>query len=64
MITFVRGVIAASSLAGSMLNVSSSMSAKTGVAPVNRMLLTDAMKVKGLVITSSPGPTSWASSAR
>jgi len=28
------------------------------------MLFTDATNVKGLVITSSPGPMPWASSAR
>jgi len=29
-----------------------------------RIVLTEAMKVKGLVITSSPGPMPWASRAR
>src|SRR5438270_2785764 len=40
------------------------MSANTGLAPVKRMLLTDAMNVNGLVMTSSPGPTPCASRAR
>ena len=52
----VLGVIAASSFAGSRLNVPSSMSAKTGVAPVYVTPQADAMKVNGGTMTSSPGP--------
>ena len=64
MIALVRGVIAASTAAGSRLNVSGSMSAKTGVAPTRWIELAVAKNVNGLVITSSPGPTSSAISAR
>ena len=64
MMALVRGVIDASTQLGSMLKVSSWISAKTGVAPVKRMVLTEAMKVKGEVMTSSPGPMPCASSAR
>ena len=32
------------------------MSTKTGVARSNMMLLVDAMKLKGVVMTSSPSP--------
>ncbi len=53
---FVRWVTAASTAAGSRLYVSGSISAKTGVAPVAEIASALAMKVKGVVITSSPGP--------
>jgi hypothetical protein len=39
------------------------MSAKTGVAPQWTMVFRVATKVKGVVITSSPGPTPRASNA-
>src|SRR5689334_61488 len=63
MIAFVRGVIAASTCAGSMLSVSGSMSTKTGVAPTSRMVLPVAAKLNGVVITSSPAPMPCANSA-
>ncbi len=56
MIAFVRGVIAASTWAGSMQKSSSRMSTKTGVAPARRMTLTVALKLNETVMTSSPGP--------
>jgi len=43
--------------------VAGSISTKTGRAPVYKMLLADAMNVKGDVITSSPSPTPAASKA-
>ncbi len=55
-IAFVRGVIAASTAAGSMLNVSGSTSAKTGVAPVKSTALAEATNENDDVTTSSPGP--------
>ena len=64
MIARVLGVMTRSTCAGSMLKLPSSMSAKTGRAPVNRMLFTEAMNVNGLVITSSPGPIPLARRAR
>src|SRR6266851_9831531 len=64
MIALVRGVIAASRRSGSRLKVGSSMSTNTGRAPVNKMVLTDAMNVNELVITSSPGPIPCARRAR
>ena len=60
MMALVRGVTAASILAGSMLKVSGSMSTKTGLAPRRWMTPAVAKKVKGEVMTSSPGPTSRA----
>jgi hypothetical protein len=39
-----------------MLKVRSSMSTKTGVAPTLLMLSAVAKKLKGVVMTSSPGP--------
>ena len=56
MIAFVRGVMAASTSAGSMQKSSARMSTKTGVAPTRRMTLTVALKLKETVMTSSPGP--------
>ena len=60
----VRGVIAASRRSASRLSVSGSTSTSTGRPP--RCSTTDAVaeNVIGLVITSSPGPTPAASSAR
>ena len=52
-----RGVIAASSLAGSIVWVAGSTSTKTGLAPTSRMASPVAMKVFATVTTSSPGPT-------
>src|SRR6185437_1405390 len=56
MIAFVRGVIAASTAAGSTLKVRSSISANTGFARSNRITLAEATNEKLDVITSSPGP--------
>ena len=55
-IAFVRWVIAASTAAGSMLAVSGSTSASTGVAPVWETASAVAMKVLAGTMTSSPGP--------
>ncbi len=44
-----------------MLDVCGSMSTKTGVAPVYRIAATVAINIKGMVMTSSPGPTPAAS---
>ena len=57
MIAFVRGVIARAAAAGSRLQVSGSMSAKTGVAPHCQTALAVAMNDSDGTITSSPGPT-------
>src|ERR1700733_16303871 len=43
--------------AGERLNVVGSMSANRGVAPQRRIALTVAKKLKGVVMTASPGPT-------
>jgi hypothetical protein len=56
MIALVRGVIAASSLSRSMLRVTGSMSANTGVAPTSRITLAVATQEIGVVMTSSPAP--------
>jgi len=56
MTALVRGVMAASSLSRSMLRVTGSMSANTGVAPVSMTTLAVATHEIGVVITSSPGP--------
>ena len=56
----VRGVMAASTAPGAMLNVAGSMSTNTGVPPALWMAPAVAKKVNGVVITSSPG---WRSSA-
>ena len=53
---FVRGVIAASTAAGSMFSVDGSTSAKTGNAPSRMKQFADATNDSGDVITSSPGP--------
>jgi hypothetical protein len=50
-------VIAASTAAGSRLSVCESTSAKTGVAPSYSAQFAEATKEKGVVTTSSPGPT-------
>ena len=52
----VRGVMAASMRLASIKYVSGSISTKTGVAPVNMIELTVALKVWPTVMTSSPGP--------
>src|SRR5438105_3091701 len=56
----VRGVMAASTAAGSILNVSGSMSTNTGVPPALWIVPAVAKNVKGVVMTSSPGPRSSA----
>ena len=56
MIARVRSVIASSISAGSRLNVASSMSTNTGVAPTLLMDSAVAKKVNGVVMTSSPDP--------
>jgi len=53
----VRSVIAADTACGSRLPVSSLMSAKTIVAPSSEAQLAVATNVRGVVTTSSPGPT-------
>jgi hypothetical protein len=63
MIAFVRGVIAASIAPTSMVKVFGSMSTSTGVAPAYWIAATVATKVKGTVMTSSPGPMPAASNA-
>ena len=55
MIALVRGVIAASILSRSMLRVTGSMSANTGVAPTSRITFAVATQEIGVVMTSSPG---------
>ena len=62
-IAFVRSVIAAPTSVGSRLKLPSSMSTKTGLAPRRAMHPPVAKKENGVVITSSPGPTSSAMSA-
>ena len=47
-----------------MLNVSGSISTKTGFAPTRAIEPADATNVNGVVITSSPRPISKASNAR
>ncbi len=64
MIAAVRGVIAASTSAGSMLYVRGSISTNTGVAPACMMAFAVAMKLNDGQTTSSPGPTPATSSAR
>ena len=63
MMAFVRGVIAASTLAGSMHQVSSVTSTRTGTALMSRAAAAVACHVRPGTITSSPYPTSQASSA-
>ena len=64
MAAFVRGVIAFSISPGTMFIVSSSTSANTGRAPSIATAEAEAIKEFGAVITSSPGPTLRARSAR
>ena len=64
MIAFVRSVTSAGISAGSMLRSPSRTSQKTGVAPQCSITFAVAGQVIGLVITSSPGPTPSARSAR
>jgi hypothetical protein len=56
MIARVRGVMAASTFAGSRFSVSRSMSTNTGVAPTSTMTSPTEMNVRDSVMTSSPGP--------
>src|SRR5450759_4179236 len=56
MIALVRLVIAASSLSRSMLRVTGSMSANTGVAPTSSITFAVATQEIGVVMTSSPAP--------
>ncbi len=63
MMALVRSVILAATEAGSILP-SLPMSASTGVAPVCRITLTVAQNVRGVVITSSPGPIPSATNAK
>ena len=56
MIARVFGVIAASTLSRSMLRVTGSMSANTGVAPTSRITFAVATQEIGVVMTSSPAP--------
>ena len=60
----VRGVIRASSLSGSRLRVLGSTSQKTRLAPRVEKALAVAIQLKGVVITSVPGPTPAAIPAR
>ena len=53
----VRGVIAASTAAGSRLKVAASMSANTGRARSNSTTLAEATNENGEVMTSSPAST-------
>src|SRR5919204_149264 len=62
-IAFVRGVIAFATSSGTIVQVSGSMSTRTGVAPVPRIAPTVAKKVCETVTTSSLGPTPSAFSA-
>src|SRR3954452_17788331 len=62
-IAFVRGVMSRLTLSGSRQNVSASMSAKTGIAPLTSAQTADADIVYGLQMTSSPGPTPTAAAA-
>ena len=64
MMAFVRFVTAFSMSAGSMLKVFGSTSTKTGTAPSSPATSAVAMKVKGVVMTSSPAPIPRARSAR
>ena len=57
-------MIAASIFAGSILNVSGSISAKTGCAPTIPIASVVATNVNAVVITSSPAPISNALNAK
>jgi hypothetical protein len=63
-IALVRGVIAAARPSGLRVSESGSTSTSTGVAPVYVITATEATKVNGTVMTSSPGPMPAATSAR
>src|SRR5262245_21690486 len=63
-IAFVLSVISSGTRSGSIFRSESRTSAKTGVAPAWTITLAVAGQVIGVVITSSPGPTPTASSAR
>jgi len=63
MTAFVFPVTASSRREGSRLNVLGSMSTKTGTAPSRPTTSAVAMKVKGVVMTSSPVPIPRARSA-
>src|SRR5438093_2286435 len=63
-ITFVRSVTASATRAGSILRSSPGTSTKPGAARACRMTFAVAGHVIGLVITSSPGPTPSATTAR
>ena len=63
MMAIVRGVILASIRRASMLQVSGSMSTYTGTPPRSTIISAVAAKVKGVVMTSSPGFRSRAISA-
>src|SRR5438132_11346509 len=56
-IAFVRGVIAASTAAGSRFSVAGSTSANTGVAPSKMKQFAEETNETGDVITSSPSPS-------
>ena len=56
MIALVFGVMAFFIRTGAILYVWGSISTKTGVAPSRAIISPVAMKVNGLVMTSSPGP--------
>ena len=60
----VRSVIAASTAAGSTVNVRGSTSTNTGVAPLTATVFAVAAKVNEGTITSSPGPRPSASIPR
>jgi hypothetical protein len=64
MIALVRSVTAAPISDGSMFRSPSRTSTKTGVAPLCTITFAVAGQVIGVVITSSPGPISSATSAR
>src|SRR5205807_527743 len=59
----VCGVMAARTAAGSMFRVSGSTSTSTGRAPTCSITFTEAVKVSGVVMTSSPAPTPSVASA-
>ena len=59
----VRGVTRRSISSGSMLSVSGWTSARTGRAPTCSITFTEAAKVMGVVMTSSPGPIPSVTSA-
>ena len=63
MIARVRGVIAASTAARSMLRVTRSQSTNTGFAPTLTIMLRTVKKLCAEVITSSPGPMPQSCSA-